>query len=125
VGRPAVQEVTVIPLAYALLAGLSTGPALDLDTVTLPQAAALDGQVVRATIPVVNPPDAVGWWSVLVDDTGAFNRTVVVPRTLSNDRGEVVRVVGVLETIRHPAATVNGANVPGWDEVRVTGWRVR
>lgn len=36
-----------------------------------------------------------------------------------------VRMVGVLETIRHPAAVVNGVKVPGWSEVRVTGVRVR
>lgn len=114
----------MIPLAYALLAGIGTGPAVDLDTLTVQQADALHGQVVRATVTVVNPPDAVGWWSVLGDDIGAFTRTVVVPRTLAIDRGDVVRVVGVLETIRHPAAVVNGVQVPAWDEVRVTGMRV-
>lgn len=117
----------MIPLALALaiLSGLSTGPALDLDTVTLPQAAVFDGQIVRASVTVVNPPDAVGWWAVAGDDTGGVVRTVVVPGSAKVSRGDVVRVVGVLEVTRHPAVTVNGVNVPAWDEVRVTGVRVR
>lgn len=115
----------MIPLALAVLSGLSTGPALDLDAVTLPQAAVFDGRAVRASVTVVNPPDAVGRWTVTGDDTGATSRAVVVPKDLTLARGDVVTVVGVLEVIRHPAAEVNGEKVPGWDEVRVTGWRVR
>jgi hypothetical protein len=115
----------VIPLALAILSGLSTGPALDLDTLTLAQAAVLDGQLVRASVTVVNPPDAVGWWTVAGDDRGAVVRSAVMPRDLHISRGDSVTVVGVLETIRHPAAVVNGVNVQAWEEVRVTGWRVR
>lgn len=115
----------MIPIAYALVAGLNTGLAVDLDTITLQQAAAMNGWVVRATVTVVNPPDFVGWWSVLGDDTGVVVRSVVVPRDCGVRSGDVVRVVGVLESIRHPAAVVNGEKVPEWDEVRVTGVRVR
>lgn len=115
----------MIPLALALVSGLAAGPALDLDTITLQQAAVLDGRMVRASVTVANPPATYGLWSVLGDDTGAVTRTVVVPRAGRVGVGDVVTVVGVLEVVRHPAVMVNGVNVPGWDEVRVTGVRMR
>lgn len=115
----------MIPLALAFAAGLSTGPAVDLDTLTVQQAASIHGQVVRATVTVVNPPDAVGRWTVAGDDSGAVVRSAVLPKGLRINRGDVLTVVGVLELVRHPATVVNGENVPAWDEVRVTGGRVR
>jgi hypothetical protein len=98
---------------------------IDFDGIGPERARSLSGRLVVASF-VAGEPHAYPEWGVTT--TGADTREdgaerVAVLRGTRYDvrAGELVRVVGVLEVIDHPAAFVGAVLVPPWVEIRVSG----
>ncbi len=116
---------TMFPLALNVSLGLGVGPTVDLNTITVTDAASLHGQVVRAVLEVGQPVDTFGRWTIAGVEVAGVERGVRVPNGGGVWQGDTLTVVGVLAVVSHPAAVVNGVEVPAATEVRVVGLRAK
>lgn len=109
--------VTALSLALALHD--PPGEVIAFDAITVVDARATAGTVVKATFEVSCPPDHFGRWTVLGAGLDDVERAAYVPKDLRVDKGDRVTVVGRLKVRRHTASVVNGQEVPAWDELRI------
>lgn len=109
----------------ALAHGLTHGPAVQLDTMTVGDAASLHGQVVRVTCPATAPADTCAGWTTTGVEVGGVEMVVQLAGQVDIRRGETVTAVGVLKVRVIPTAVVNGVEVPAATSVVVVGMRVK
>ncbi len=94
----------------------------DLETLSLHQARALDGQRVQVTFIIGKPP--YRWEASTIigtDDTpDAIERTAILKgRRLDVKEGRRITVTGTLKVIDHPARMVGREIIPPWTEIRL------
>jgi hypothetical protein len=118
---PTVPTMHAILLVVSLLSDPAiVGHEIELDRITLPQAFALDGQLVRSTFVVSCPADTHGGTTVVGARSDDIERTAFIPKCLLLDKGGEVTVAGVLQVIAHPPGWVNGRFILVWHEIRIS-----
>jgi hypothetical protein len=95
---------------------------IDLDTIKAEDAWALNVRFVKSTFTVNCPPDLHGGLTILGTGWDAIERGAHIPKNLLIDKGDEVTVYGFLHVIPQRSAVVNGQFVPGWLEIRLSGW---